>query len=244
MAKKTKKVVNSYSEVFKVLSEHIKVKIEPKDLFEVGLNQIKRVDDAKIEKGWKELIKRINDSSSKSEVFVRSHGRNGSGSDDLLILLKDVFGRSFEIDRSNNAAPKRILEDAFEDITYQDYQISHIFEERTNNPLLFGAPWMICYTPKIIDPFTGHESNGFPGFRVEFVKWAYEVNSKYIDEYNDLITKTYWPRLKGLFDGPNNVFDKKFKEHMIVALAPIIEDTEKLSKKDRFKKYVDLFNNQ
>jgi len=233
------KVKNSYEEVFKALSKQKGVEIKPEDLFEVGLDQIIRIDDTKIREGWDQLIENVK-SSSKENVFVRSHGRNGSGSNTLLQLLKAVFGRSFCSDPSNNSKPKSILKNAFNDIDYKDYQISHIFEERTNNPLLFGAPWMICYTPKIIDPFTGHESQGFPEFRKKFVKWAFNKNKEYIDEYNDLIINDYWPKLKSEFD--NTHYDEKFSTHMIAALAPIVLDYELQSRNDRIKNYKKIFD--
>jgi len=235
------KVKNSYEEVFKALSEQKGVEIKPEDLFEVGLDQIIRIDDTTIREGWKNLIENMN-SSSNEKVFVRSHGRNGSGSEPLLQLLEAVFGRSFCSDPSNNSKPKSILKNAFKNIVYQDYQISHIFEERTNNPLLFGAPWMVCYTPKIIDPFTGHESQGFPEFREKFVKWAYNKNEEYIKKYNDLIKNDYWPKLKSEFENPHYDYDEKFKTHMIAALAPIVLDYELQSRNDRIKNYKKMFD--
>ena len=40
-----------------------------------------------------------------------------------------------------------------------NYQVSHIFGH-TKNPYAFCAPWNIAFVPKILDPFTGHESKG------------------------------------------------------------------------------------
>ena len=147
----------------------------------------------------------------------------------MLEVLQSVFNREFTIDPSNNLGPNRILKNAFNE-EYQDYQISHVFEERTNNPLLFTAPWMICYTPKIIDPFTGHETKGFPGFRDEFIGWAFDVNKEYIDEYNEII-QPYWKKLKSVLSA--NSYEEKFQKHMIATLAPILKEAESLSKTER-----------
>ena len=240
MAKKNKDVVNSYVEVMCALSRKIGKTIEPKDLFEAGLDQIKLINDANNE--WKSLVENVFDTNSTKEVYVRSHGRNGGGSDKLCDVLEYVFGRTFSIDKSNNAEPKRILKRAFNDIDCQDYQISHIFEERTNNPLLFGAPWMICYTPKIIDPFTGHESQGFPMFREAFVNKVYSHNEAFINEYNKIVREKCWPKLKEYFESGLFADDTNFKNHMIVTLAPIEVNIEKLPKAERINRYLEAFN--
>ena len=93
---------------------------------------------------------------------------------------------------------------------------------------------MICYTPKIIDPFTGHETKGFPEFRDEFIDWAFKVNRKYIDEYNDIILQ-YWKKLKSVLSA--NSYDEKIQKHMIATLAPIHKDAEKRSKTGRVDYY-------
>lgn len=231
-------MVNSYNEIFASLSKKTGTKIEPHDLFEIGMGKIKRIDDTQIRNGWKTLLDNVRNHSSNAEVFVRNHGRNGNGKEKLIEVLEKVFDRSFSIDTSNNSHPKRILKNAFNE-EYQDYQISHIFEERTNNPLLFTAPWMICYTPKIIDPFTGHETKGFPGFRNEFIDWAFSVNKEYIDEYNEII-RPYWKELKNVLSA--NGYEEKFQKHMIATLAPILKDAEILSKTDRVQYYHTEFN--
>lgn len=242
MAKKkiVKKVVNSYEEVLTDLN------ISPESLFDAGLTYIKRIDETIIEREWEKLVKKVTTSTSTDDIFVRSHGRNGSGSEQLMVLLTEVFGRSFSIDKSNNAAPKRLLENALAEeyqdyvVEYQDYQISHLFEERTNNPLLFSAPWMICYTPKIIDPFTGHETKGFPQFQAKFVDWAFANNEKYINEYNELVSK-YWKNLKNYFEKKKET-NIRFKNQMIVALAPIYKEAEMLPKKQRTQYYLKEFD--
>ena len=235
MAKK--QLVNSYTEVLDALSKRIGKTITPHDLFEIGMGHVKRIEDTQIHNGWKALVDNVCNPNSNAEVSVRSHGRNASGSDELLSVLEAVFDREFIIDKTNNQGPSSILKKAFDE-EYQDYQISHVFEERTNNPLLFTAPWMICYTPKIIDPFTGHETKGFPEFREEFIDWAFSVNKEYIDDYNEII-RPYWRKLKSVLNA--NGYEEKFQKHMIATLAPILRDAEKLSKTDRIQYYLDRF---
>ena len=175
--------------------------------------------------------------------YVRSHGKNGNGNDKMLNVLEKVFGRTFITDSTNNSKPKKILNDALKETgKYEDYQISHIFEERTNNPLLFTAPWMICYTPKIIDPFTGHETKGYPKFREKFVEVAFNKNQKYIEDYNNIIMH-FWEKLKEYIDGSDNKdYYDKFNKHMIATLAPIKKEYEKMQDKERREKYVDDFS--
>lgn len=232
-----KQIVNSYTEVLDALSNRIGQTITPRDLFEIGMGHIMRIEDIQIHDGWKILVDNVCNPNPNAEVLVRSHGRNAKGSDILLEVLQSVFDREFTIDPSNNLGPNRILKNAFNE-EYQDYQISHVFEERTNNPLLFTAPWMVCYTPKIIDPFTGHETKGFPGFRNEFIDWAFSVNKEYIDEYNEII-RPYWERLKSVLNAYS--YEEKFQKHMIATLAPILKDAEMLSKTKRVDYYLTEF---
>ena len=206
---------NSYREVLK------KFGIEPEELFNEGMAQIVRIDKNIIRDDWEKLKTNVEDENAT--VYVRGHGR-GNSIEKLLPLYKEVFKCKIEKDPSNNSRPKVILKKAFPDLEYEDYQISHLFEERTNNPLLFGAPWMICYTPKIIDPFTGHETKGFPKLRKRFVVWAYIINFDYIKDYNKIIINTYWPNLKKFFDNKKDnpeyseiLDDDKFNNHMIAA---------------------------
>jgi hypothetical protein len=68
--------------------------------------------------------------------------------------------------------------------------VSHIFG-RTKNPFLFEAPWNIAFVPKIIDPFTGHETKGC---------WP--------DEYQELFSKSIRNRYKGFIDDYNSLIKK------------------------------------
>ena len=66
-----------------------------------------------------------------------------------------------------------------------NYQVSHVFG-KTLNCYAFTAPWNIVYLPKVLDPFTGHESKGelteqFTEKLQEFVKLNYREQ---IREFN------------------------------------------------------------
>lgn len=54
---------------------------------------------------------------------------------------------------------------------------------------MFEAPWNICYTPKLIDPFTGHETKGaWPAeYQKLFTAHAYSKYKAFIDDYNQLL---------------------------------------------------------
>ena len=170
-------------EVMKKLSEIKGFEIKVDDLFYAGMKIVevirKSYNEEKIKEKWEKLIESVTNPNQDEAVYIRSHGRNGASSDSMLILLENVFNRSFSIDKTNNSQPKKLLKEFCCD-NYQDYQISHIFEERTNNPLLFTAPWMVCYTPKIIDPFTGQILNqGSLGVWFRDCAWDYTTNTMF-----------------------------------------------------------------
>ena len=48
-----------------------------------------------------------------------------------------------------------------------NYQVSHIFG-KTKNIYAFTAPWNFIYLPKIMDPLTGHEAQGYLKERFQF----------------------------------------------------------------------------
>ena len=54
---------------------------------------------------------------------------------------------------------------------------------------MFESPWNICYTPKLIDPFAGHETKGeWPKeFQQLFTAHAYSKYKAFVDDYNQLL---------------------------------------------------------
>lgn len=112
-------------------------------------------------------IRRYSGSEEKSRWFIRLYERvfrnarvrvekGGNMSPKLNICgvtRTQLFtnGRGFRISHGT----QRIL---------KNFQCSHVFDSRTQNPLLFEAVWNIVLTPKLIDPLTGHETLGrWPG---------------------------------------------------------------------------------
>ena len=227
------KTIDSYQKIFNDVGVSLDLVIQK------ALENVIWIEEPSVQIEWESLKDRMR---NKAEVFVRNHGRNGSGKDDLLKILSDIFNKDFNIDPSNNNKPSSLLRTCIlskNNLEIQNYQVSHIFEERTNNPYLFTAPWMVCYTPKILDPFTGHESKGYDWVREQFIDAASKKFDKYIIEYNKIIQE-YWGKLHTLYNHTQS-YDK-FQKHMIVTLSPIIIDFEKKSQRERVESYIKEFN--
>ena len=62
-----------------------------------------------------------------------------------------------------------------------NYQVSHIWGH-TKNPFLFECPWNVCFMPKILDPFSGHESTS-----TDKVIFQERLKNKAVQMYSDLI---------------------------------------------------------
>ena len=69
-----------------------------------------------------------------------------------------------------------------------NYQVSHIWGH-TKNPFFFEAPWNICCTPKLMDPFTGHESKGIcpEEYQKIFFAKAYSLYAPFLEDYESVI---------------------------------------------------------
>lgn len=202
--------------------------IGKKDLFDWGISStiFPPVEKAEIE--WEALKKRI---FNNQTVYIRGYGRDAHGTQ----LYKDMYAKLFnnshvEKDPTNNAIPHRIIQDMTELKRNHDifnYQVSHIWGH-TKNIFMFEAPWNICYTPKIMDPFTGHETQGawpMEYQRLFFAK-AYELYRPFINEYNDLlIALNIEERLQEYFSSLKNFYSEKelvqFSKDAINELSPI-----------------------
>lgn len=137
--------------------------------------------------------------SGNEAVYVRGYGRNASGTDLYMALYHDLFNHiNFVKDPTNNAMPTKLLErctgynrketasSRFKRI--RNYQVAHIFGN-TKNPYAFTAPWNVVYVPKIVDPFTGHESKGelTIDFTKQFQRYFYELFEDMILDYNTIM---------------------------------------------------------
>lgn len=164
--------------------------IKPKELFEWGMQAIIFPPDDKVETEWKNLKDRIN---NNSEVYIRGYGRDAHGTQLYLDFYKYLFKNSnVRKDPTNNNKPTSNLKKMTglgRNKEIYNYQVSHIWG-KTKNVFLFEAPWNICYTPKIIDPFTGHETKGdLPEeFKQYFFEYSQKKYRKYILDYNHIIS--------------------------------------------------------
>lgn len=115
------------------------------------------------------------DGRNRKTLKIRKYGNRAEGEKLFIELYRRVFHHArIVVETSGNAAPKENIKKATRSLIYsqsdrfailrwarrvlQNYQCSHVFDNRTKNPLLFEAVWNIALTPKVVDPFTGHET--------------------------------------------------------------------------------------
>ena len=165
--------------------------ISKDELFKWGLENTIYPEMEKIDLAWKDLLFRI---ENNQKVYIRGYGRNAHGTSMYRGLYKYIFeNENVTEDPTNNTAPKRIIENLTglkRNKNIFNYQTAHIFG-KTKNIFMFEAPWNIVYIPKIMDPFTGHESKGeyTVEFKEMFVNQAKNRYKTYITEYNSLLKK-------------------------------------------------------
>lgn len=83
--------------------------------------------------------------------------------------------------------------------------------------------WNICYTSKIIDPFTGHETKGdLPEeFQIIFLKRAQKKYKKFIKDYNSIIKSFNIPEILDKYCHCNNITNSRFKADALKELSQI-----------------------
>ena len=172
---------------------------------------------------WEDLKRRV---FNNGMVSIRGYKRDAVGTPLFIEFYKTLFrNESIKKDPTNNSKPQQIIKKTTGLTRKKDiynYQVSHIWG-RTKNPLLFEAAWNICYTPKIIDPFTGHESNGdLPEeFQERFKKQAFKKYKKFIDDYNRIITDLNVEGCLKRYCDENGISDERFYNDALVELSPI-----------------------
>ena len=190
---------DGYTEFFK------RFNIVPDQLLEFAREHIILIDEKKAYQNWNLLKENIN--NENQDVYVRSYGRNGKGNHLYMKLYKELFKCNVKIDPSNNTQPTKLLEDLTEytkkgkTANLINYQVSHIFGN-TKNPYTFCSPWNIAFIPKILDPFTGHESKG-------------ELTNKITTLYKNII----WDKYEDLIDDYNHLMS-----NLKVKIDKFIED--------------------
>ena len=170
--------------------------ISKEQFFEFGLKETIYPTLDKAEKSWMILKNNI---INNLPVYIRGFGRNGSNTHLFQEFYKrTLINTNVKKDPTNNTEPTKIIRDLtgyskvsnknFESI--RNYQVSHIFG-RTKNIYAFTAPWNIVYTPKILDPFTGHEAQGelIDEYTILFQKQSYMKFSRLIEDFNQIITE-------------------------------------------------------
>ncbi|WP_186301070.1 hypothetical protein [Virgibacillus sp. SK37] len=209
-----------------------KFNISGEQIIEFGINETIFIPKSKANEEWKLLKENV--IKGNDRVYVRGYGRDAKGTELYMNLYKELFGHSmFYQDPTNNAEPTKILKrltgysrQEKSTIKYnpiRNYQVSHIFG-RTKNPFLFTAPWNIVYVPKIMDPFTGHESKGelTEAFQKQFLLHFYQYYQEYIEEYNSIMLKLKPEVEKYLYGREGLIVSQKFKEDTLLQFSPII----------------------
>ena len=94
---------------------------------------------------------------------------------------------------------------------------------------MFEAAWNYCYTPKVMDPFTGHEAKGQLAveYQAALRKYAFSLYGDSIREYNELLTEYHMAERIDAFlnctdqydDKTKNIFRKSAMEEFVVITA-------------------------
>ena len=219
--------------------------IDLERLAQFGINETIKIEPEKAKIEWDILKKKLSGEIPEI-VYIRGAGRDANTTQLYLDLFENLFPNViFKKDPTNNAKPRRLIETQtgfkrsekkhknYESIT--NYQVSHIFG-RTKNPYAFVAPWNVVFLPKIIDPFTGHESKGeFTNTFINIFQNHFQnIYEEMILEFDEEMIKcnkaiqNYVSSLDHLNEKtkkytPNQI--KKFKETVFGEFSPIIKKT-------------------
>lgn len=180
-------VVESYSDFFSEFS------IEEGRLLSYGLSKCIFASVENVLLYWRRLRE---DLLNDHPVYIRSdpHG-----------IWREFYRQTFKnshvyTDRDGNTVPVKVLSEATNYTTRPDsfprcvvlknYVLSHVFDFRTMNPLLFSNPCNFAYTPTLFDPFTGKASGQFAErFRRAFKKTALEKYGQVFSEYVEFVNE-------------------------------------------------------
>ena len=201
---------------YKDFFEHFN--ISETDIISYGLKSIISIDNNSVEKSWIELKKKI---MNDEEVIIRGYGRDALGTNLYINAYKHIFkNNKVKKDPTNNQNPQNLIKQLTglkRNRDIYNYQVSHVFG-RTKNPLAFMAGWNIIYIPKILDPFTGHESKGelTDKFTIELKKFIYNKFANQINDFNSIVTdkklKTRMDEYICLIEADDNIDEKKIMQ--------------------------------
>lgn len=178
-------ILDSYERFIKTF------KINKEELYEFGISETILPPIELVSQYWEDLKKRI---FNNGVVTIRGYGRDAKGTSLYFGLYKHIMNNeNIKKDATNNNGPQRIISKLTgykRNVNLFNYQVSHIFG-KTKNIFLFEAPWNIAFVPKIIDPFTGHETMGIwpKEYQVKFSTYASEIYGEFINDYNQLVTE-------------------------------------------------------
>lgn len=178
----------------------VKFNIDKDELYKFGISETILPEFDLVAQSWLELKKRI---FNNGPVKIRGYGRDGKQTWLYIDLYKQLFNNTKVVkDPTNNTEPQKIISRLTgykRNRNLFNYQVSHIFG-KTKNIFLFEAPWNIAFVPKVIDPFTGHESKGVWSieYQKQFFNYSFEIYKEFIEEYNLLISD------KGVVEGTIN----------------------------------------
>lgn len=143
----------------------------------------------KVASKWRNLKERI---FNNDVVYIRGYGRDAHATQLYIDMYRVLIGNeNVKKDPTNNAMPYRLIQELTGFKRNRDifnYQVSHIWGH-TKNVFMFEAPWNICFTPKIMDPFTGHEAKGplTIEYQKMFIARAKELYGPFISDYNNIV---------------------------------------------------------
>lgn len=215
----------------------IKKYINKEDLISFGLKETIYIPEDKAAEKWEEIKSSI---LNNEQVYVRRYGRKEEKDSIIKLFYKEILNlTNIKNDPTNNSSPSKMLnqltkyrknikKDTLQNEKIQNYQISHVFG-RTKNPFLFIAPWNIVYIPKIVDPFTGHESRG--ELAIEFRKLlqskTFKKYESLINDYNKLVDKyKFDSKIKRFMEANKNRITnfEQFKNNMLSEFSKITSD--------------------
>lgn len=209
--------------------------INEDDLIRFGIDETIYVIESTVKDEWEQLKSNIYNGGQK--VFIRGYGRDAKGTELYMGLYKELFGHNnFFKDATNNAEPTKLIrrwtgysrqeKPTTKYNRLRNYQVSHIFG-KTKNPFAFTAPWNIVYVPKIMDPFTGHESKGAltVKFQKDFLIHFYNYYQIYIEEFNNIMLEIR-PRVVKYLEDNADLITEKFKSDAIEQFTPIAKWSE------------------
>ncbi len=196
-------VRDSYSEFINYFN------ISKEDFYLFGIRKTIYADIEDAKKQWLQIKESL---TSNQPLSIRKYGQQGKNSYLYVDMYKSIFENSNIItDPTNNSFPRDTLANSTSNIinrTLFNYQCSHIFG-RTKNPLLFTSLWNLCFTPKLFDPLTGHETKGVwpTEYQRLFKEFAYKRFEPLIDDFNIFVEE------ENVIRKINTYIDSLYKKH-------------------------------